>query len=252
MTSKQAKERKAAEEAALIEHDACVAEALDVVKSWDRVDTATANADAKAVHVMVRAHSIAFFGDDANAASWHKIATPEQRKAFADTVLEKLFQVEKPTAADRQRLQRIKIVVPALIRAGGLDVFGMSNTGQVMLETETEYFKACEKSVEATGRMSLSIAKLERGARSYLKEELPKTKRAPKTTREKLAGITNADIAKVLENRVAKLTVDKLTKPEEKVFQHLLVQLVGMFATDDKGEQVDTDKIQELYTAAAS
>ena len=165
-----------------IEHDAIVGEALSVVRLWESAEKTAQNADAMAVHVVIRAHEFGFFGDSANVANWHTVATKEVRTALLDTILTDLFSIEKPKASERQRLQRIRLVVPALIKSGGTNVFSLSKTNVLMLTTDCEYFKNCGIKAEVEGRMGLSIIQLDRGARKYLKGELPVDKRATLVT----------------------------------------------------------------------
>jgi len=239
----------------LIEHDVILAEASKVVAAWNKADKTLANADAAAVHVMLRASAFGFF-TTIKPSTWHTIATQAKRNEFADIVLNELFGIEKPASADRQRLQRIKLVVPAIIKAGGLEVIQLSPSGSIMLETSTEYFKASVKAVEATGKMAVSIAKLNQGAKQYLKDEIISTARTPLTKAQKRAAAkVDADrlptmklaaLAKSLEERVVKQSRDKLTSSENKILQQLLVQLLGLFAVDKTG--LDVGKVSTIYS----
>ena len=235
-----------------IEHDAICAQATRVVKMWESGEATIRNADAMAVFVIIRAHAFGFFGDDINCANWHKVETKDNRTALLDTMLTDLFGMEKPTAADRQRLQRIRLVVPALIKAGGLDIVSLSQSNVLMVSTECGLFKACNVKAEVEGKMGLSIAQLDKGARKYLQAELPKDKRSAKKTADKFKGMTNSVIIKELENRLAKTTVDKLSKTDQQNAKHLLVQLLGLFGATDDGSQLDQDKISDLYKENAA
>ncbi len=239
----------------LVEHDVILAEASKVVAAWNKADKTLANADAAAVHVILRASEFGFFAT-IKPSAWHTVATQAKRNEFADVVLIELFDIDKPSSADRQRLQRIKLVVPAIIKAGGLDAIEMSASGSIMLDTSTEYFKACMKQVEATGKMSISISKLNTGAKVYLKGEIVSTARAPQTAAQKRAA-TKADkdrlptmklaaLAHSLEVRVRKQSRAKLSSSENKVLQQLLVQLLGLFAVDKTG--LDVEKVSTIYS----
>lgn len=257
MTSNQSETNDTPEagDNSLIEHDVILAEASKVVAAWNKADKTLANADAAAVHVMLRASEFGFF-TTIKPATWHTIATQSGRNEFADVVLIDLFGIDKPASADRQRLQRIKLVVPALIKSGGLNVIEMSPSGSVMLDTATEYFKACVKQVEATGKMAVSISKLNTGAKAYLKSEIVSTARAPQTKAQKRAAakadkdrlptMKLAALAKSLEERVTKQSRDKLTSSENKILQQLLVQLLGLFAVDKTG--LDVEKVSTIYS----
>ena len=235
-----------------IEHDAIVGEALSVVRLWESAEKTAQNADSMAVHVIVRAHEFGFFGDSANVANWHLVATKEVRTALLDTILTDLFSMEKPKASDRQRLQRIRLIVPALIKSGGSNTFSLSKTNVLMVATECEYFKNCGIKAEVEGRMGLSIIQLDRGARKYLKGELPVDKRAAKKVKDRFKGIPSSALAKEIEHRLAKTAADKWTTPERNSYKHLLVQLLGAFATSDDGKVLDTGAVEEIYQAAAN
>lgn len=257
MTSKQSETNDTPKtgDNSLVEHDVILAEASKVVAAWNKADKTLANADAAAVHVMLRASEFGFFST-VKPSTWHTIATQPLRNEFADVVLIDLFGIEKPTSADRQRLQRIKLVVPAIIKSGGLAAIEMSASGSVMLDTTTEYFKACVKAVEATGKMAVSIAKLNKGAAVYLKGEIVSTGRAPQTQAQKRAA-AKADkdrlptmrlvtLAKTMTDKIAGKDASVLSHAENKQLQKLLVQLLGVFAVDNAG--LDVEKVTTIYS----
>lgn len=235
-----------------VDRDVLVAEAQGIVKLWASADRTMGNADAKAVHCLVAAQEAGFFGRGKTAAAnlnnWHKIATKQNKTAVADSVLHDLFCIEKPTAADRQRLQRVQYIVPAILKAGGTGKFQLSNSGAVMLEVDTPYFKACEPKTEATGRVALSIAKLDKGARQYLKAEMPAAKRTKKQkTKNALDSVAMVDVFKRTGDLVRKTPQEKLTVHQRAALQVLLVDLLGMFCANKEGE-LNTDTVNEIYS----
>lgn len=237
-----------------IDHDAFVAKGRTVSQLWNKADKAQGSADAHAAILLVQAHRFGFF-TEVNPATWHKIGTAKVRTAFANTVLTELFAIEAPTAAERQRLQRIKIVVPAIIKAGGVDCVELSKGGQIMLDTNTQYFKSCMAAVEATGKFGLSIAKLAKGANKYLDKEIVRSTRAASTTTGDAATTTTkaklAELAQAVEGKVASLPdgAASLDEATNKALQALLVQLLGVFAAD-KDTGLDVDKVAEIYKVA--
>ena len=227
------------------------------VIAWFDADEKQGSADATAVHVIVRAVALDMFPSDCDPARSHRIGTNKVRSQYANDVLTSLFGIEKPSAADRARLNRIKLVVPAILKAGGLSIIDLSETGNLLLDTSCEYFKICMKSIEASvgTKLKVSIASLDRGARKYLKEEIAVTKREPLTAKEKkaqkdadaikLPSMKLVQLAKSLEERIPE-TKDKLTASETKQLQLVLVQLLGLFAVDQTG--LDTDKVTKIYS----
>jgi hypothetical protein len=229
-------------------------DAGEVKRLWERADQMSAQGDAKAIQVIVRAHTFGFF-TDINVSAWHKIEERETKTIILDTLLTKLFQIAEPMAADRQRLTRIRFVVPALIKAGGLDVFSLSDRGNILLSTKTEYYKFCGKQ-EAEGMVAQSVANLDRGARKYLQPEMPKPKKAAvqpqnEAARKPLNKANVVEIGKTLEQRIAAVEPENLTANERSTLQNLLTQLIGIFAVSEDGETVDTDRLTALYRDAA-
>lgn len=230
-----------------------LSEATEVRRLWERSEQMTAQGDAKAIHVIVRANAYGFF-TDINVSVWHKETDRERKTVILDTLLTKLFQIENPSAADRQRLQRIRLVVPALIKAGGLDVFSLSDRGNILLSTKTEYYKHCGKQ-EAEGMVAQSVANLDRGARKYLAQEMPKAPSQPQpqnpAARKPLNKASVVEIGKTLEQRVASIEPEHLTATERDTLKQLLTQLIGIFAITPDGKHVDSERLEELYQDAA-
>ena len=233
------------------------------VVAWVDADQRQGSADAQAVHVIVRAVAMDMFPSDCDPARSHKIGTNKVRGQYANDVLTSLFGIEKPSAADRARLNRIKLVVPAVLKAGGLSVIDLSDTGNLLLDTSCDYFKKCMKSVEASvgTKLNVSIAALDRGARSYLGDEIAKLKREPLTTKEKKA-LKEADAAKLpsmkdvalatsLLQRIEGKTKETISGPENKIYTKLFIQFLGIFAVDEN-VGLDTDKVTKLYNRKVS
>ncbi len=239
----------------LIEHDLIVEAAHKCVVLWNKADKTLANADAAATYVLIRAAEFGFF-PDVKPRNWAAIATQAKRNEFADTVLIDLFGIDKPSSADRQRLQRIKLVVPAILKAGGLKVVEMTANGALMLEIATDYFKLCDKTTEGTGKNVLSISRLNKGAKEYLKGEIASTARKPLTRAEKRkAAKADADrlptmklvvLAKTMTDKIAGKDASVLSHSENKQLQKLLVQLLGVFAVDNAG--LDVEKVSTIYS----
>jgi len=236
-----------------IAREVLLASAAKVTTLWNTADAAQGSADAAAILVMVEARDLGFFSD-IKVENWHKIGTAKQRTAFATTVLSELFGIEKPTNAERQRLVRIKMVVPALCKAGTREDIALSESGRkIMVPTEWALFKKCLKKVEATGKYGLSVSELAKGGRQYL--DIKPVSRVPLTTaQKKKAAKADADhlptmklaaLSVTLADRVRKQAKDKLTGPENKALQALMVQLLGMFATDKAG--LNTQAVETIY-----
>lgn len=236
------------------EVDAIRQEAAEVKRLWDRAETVISQGDAKAIHVIVRAESVGLFDPSISPRNWHRLESRQEKTEMLDRLLSDLFQIEKPTSADRQRLHRIRLVVPALIKAGGLDVFNLSDKGNIQLSTKTEYFAFCAK-VEGEGYFAQSVAALDRGAKKYLAEEMPKRGAATGqgATANKMLGKASVfEVANTLENTLSKTPADKLTRGEKTALEHLLVQLLAIFATSEDGEHIDANKIEEIYQKEAA
>lgn len=238
------------------DHDVLIADGLNVVKMWARADKTQGSADAQAAMLMVRAHEFGFF-DTINVANWHTIATPKKRNEFANIVLNSLFGIENPENRDRQRLQRIKLVVPGIIRGGGTKVAALhDNKSTIMVDGSCDLFKKCPTDgQEVEGKGSISIAKLGKGSSKILGDEVFKAKRdqpeTETTTADKVQPAKLVELAQITQGKVDALSdgVRSLSGPESKALQALLVSLMGVFAEDTAGG-VDTSQLVKMYKAA--
>jgi len=261
MSSKKTNKAKLNETTALAghnvnpDHDVLIADGLDVVKMWNRADKTQGSADAQAAMLMVRAHEFGFF-DTINVANWHTIATPKKRNEFANVVLHDLFGIENPENRDRQRLQRIKLVVPGIIRSGGTKVCSLNpSKSSIMVEGKSDLFKKCPNDgAEVEGKGAISIAKIGKGSAKVLGDEVFKAKRdAPETTLnvDKVAPAKLAELAQITQGKVDALPdrAASLDAPTSKALQSLLVSLMGIFAEDTAGG-VDTAQLVKMYKSA--
>jgi len=234
-------------------YDVLCARGSKIKALWDKADKAQGSADAHAALLLVEAHEFGFF-DQVNVRDWTKIATARERNSFSDIVLIYLFGIEKPEPADRQRLQRIRFVVPAIIDAGGSKAAKMSKSGAIMLDADSKYFKACPTGgQEVQGFASLSIAKLSRGGKKLLAKELPKQQRAPQTAtgQDRTPAVKLVELAQITEGKVSALSdgAASLDNSTSKALQSLLVALMGVFAEDTAGG-IDTTQLVKMYKAA--
>ncbi len=237
-----------------ITRDVLLATAAKTVILWNDAELAQGTADASAILVLVEASEMKFFGTKINPAVSHKIKTAAKRNEYTDTILQDLFCIEKPDNADRQRLQRIKFAIPAILKAGGMTKIAKSETGRVLLDTSTKYYKCCvDKNVEGTGMLFVSIAKLNSGGRKFLKAELPKTTKTKagqgSVKPAKIQSMKLAALAKTFEGKIKTVKTSTMTGPETKVLQDILIRLLNVFGPDQNG--FDAVKIEKLYNKAS-
>lgn len=246
--------RKERNETANIEHDAVKGRALDWAKACGEIQDRSVSLDAQFVMLAVQAHEAGIFKFD----RWHTLSTPEAKKKFYGDLLDKMFPgMKKFEPAQRQRIERAKVAVPALIKAGGTKVVELSNSGRLLLDTTTELWKKAGTKTESKGRLEISVSKLNStGAKSYLGiRKSGGTGKAGQgkttvTAEEAFAKIPLPQIAKMFEDRVAKFDPNEAKAAEKAALEKVLVQLVGIFAIRE--DHVDVDAINSLYSKDAA
>ncbi len=240
-------------ETANIEADAIKGRALEWAKSCGNLHDRSISLDAQFVMLAVQAHEAGIMKLD----RWHTLATPDAKKRFYADMLAKLFPgMAKFESAQRQRIERAKIAVPAILKAGGSKAVELSNSGKLLLDTTTELWKKAGTKTDSKGKLEISVSKLNStGAKSYLgirKSGGTGNAGQGKTVsaEEAFAKVPLPQIAKMFEDRVAKFDPAEAKAAEKAALEKVLVQLVGIFAIRE--DHVDVDAINSLYSKDAA